>query len=276
MTTRNWTYVRMLTPTFTLLDAAVTRLNTEGEFRAFIAERPWFFLRFVDVLGPQLRIRTAFDEHDQTAFIHWAHGWYAELVAAYDDDDLAAVDGPIPGRIGFDVCTYRPEIEKYGSLDAVERIEDLWTRQSPPALELWSPASSRTARVGLWSMVAHDVMRQLFEPTPRTEAVVAHANYWLQSTTPGPTTGDFVARIGELMRRFNAHEPMAQQVAFADDLVVTIEGLAELPDAVTTESYAFNLLHILANRLGLSPVEEGLAMLAVAGFDPTSNALVNA
>jgi len=276
MRSRNWTYVRMLAPDFRLLDQAVVRLSNDASFAQRTKASPWFFLRFVEVLGPQLRLRVLLDEDDRMDFVEWAQGWYADLVGEFDESDLGNVDGPVPGRIGFDVCSYRPEIEKYGSIAAVERIEDLWAPQSQTALQAWSGNSSRQLRTGLWAIVAHDTMQALFGPVERHAVASSHAEYWLSRFPTRQSSQQFISTVGALLERFDSVDDYPNRTLLSDGLITAMRDLDTIDGSVGARSYSFNLLHILANRLGLSPLEEGLAMLAVDHYSGRNQVLLSA
>lgn len=266
MTRRHWTYVRLLVPTTKALDIACNRLADDEPFDRLRAEHPWFYLRFVGVLGPQIRLRMLCGEDgrdavERQAFLAWASRWYGELTDVVRDMPAAA-QGPFPGRIGFDVASYRPEVNKYGSAEVVGGVEDLWARQCDALMGLWGDATQQTARTLCWTVVARAVTRELFGTDAMSERST-HASYWARAVRPTPqASARFNSGLAKLVLHVDeggAEVPPTIET-MTTDLVDSIRAFAECERAADRSSLSFNLLHILANRLGLSPLEEGLAM----------------
>lgn len=262
---RNWTYVKWLLPNVEALDRTVTALAESPDFALRRHDQPWFFLRYVDFYGPQLRLRVLAEPGQRLPLVEWARNWYLEQITELEEAGLGSPGGPVPGRMGFDVAPYRPETTKYGSIACVERVEDLWTRQCPQVLDLWSPPHTKSARIAVYTTVALEVMEGLGLAGDNGSAFRTHAWYWLRSMNPSQQVAQrFIGQVRHAVVGPQGGTRRTSPGTFSTDLLVAIQDLVDLPDSRAMAHYAFNLLHILANRLGLAPIEEGLVMMALA------------
>lgn len=260
---RNWTYVKLMFPNAKLLDTAVTALGDSDGFGEIRRSTPWFFLRYVDYYGPQLRLRLQAESANRLSYVRWAQAFYKDLLSA--DARAPRVEANrVPGRVGFDVASYQPEITKYGSIACVELVEDLWSAQCEDVIGYWQSPNTKSRRVETFAMISKDVMAQLFGTEEMTSLCRMHGWYWIRSTTPSQPGAKKFMELIEAIDRTDTHSHGSLNAALADSVVDTVARLTQLPGARLEPNYAFNLLHILANRLGLAPVEEGLVMLAHA------------
>lgn len=257
----------------------------------------WHFLRMTDDGGPHLRLRLlpadpagleplAARAQQQLATLvaelpFTPESPFTPLVAAAGPQ---AVQGAAPpahfARAHVQRDTYEPETGKYGTGEMLEICETHFQRSSEIAVaaiaaELLEGRSRKWIAPLLMARCVH-----LFElPRSPRQFLGDYCDYWMRSADP---TQDHVGRFSERIAEIRAipFDPLdagAVLVAGEKDLLARWEAsIREVSRAARRhfpqndnfrDQLAFNLCHLMMNRLGFPAVDEAYLASLVAAFD---------
>jgi len=248
---RDWLYYRIYLTDLKDAEGVLER-TVRPEISASRSQFPqlrWFYLRFVDATGPQLRLRLNLPLSElESLERHW-------------DARLAA-----PGVQRFVKSLYAPEIAKFGTNSAMRFAEELFQRGSELALECLGPRL-RTMRTAYGAAVATLLLAGL----PAWQRIAfLHQYGWYWSGGPNTRRGGWPADIGPKARRFRTHvdhvlaDPgtCALLTAYQRDFWDALRSPARRDVPRSDYFLLFHHLHLTNNRLGVYPAAEaGLARL---------------
>ncbi|WP_179079196.1 thiopeptide-type bacteriocin biosynthesis protein [Streptomyces rectiverticillatus] len=245
-----------------LLDGPVREIVAEG--RRLCPGHRWFFIRYFDKRGPQIRLR----QHgplDALAELERLAG--SVLERAGRADGVAGYTGFVPGL-------YEPETAKYGAGNGIERAEEVFRASSELALRFSGPRHT-PLRLG-HAIVATASAMDILPPAQRVSFLYNMRWYW--SGRDGRAAEEQRHRIrSAAIRNREALEarfrmvhggPQAQAQAVQEYTDLLRETLrTPFPGRRTVPYLLFHFAHLMNNRLGLLPAEEAL----VAEFLLTSS-----
>ncbi|MFD5829425.1 thiopeptide-type bacteriocin biosynthesis protein [Lentzea sp. NPDC060358] len=231
-----------------------------------LAGREWFFLRYWES-GPHLRVRFRGDPGDLRAEL-------AALVAA---QDFATTDDE-PGwwpHGDVRVVEYVPETARYGGREALPVAEDLFCRSTEVAVAVLRAARTDSARLSAAIGLVMATAAALDLDLPRAASWLRTLGTGWRTVSewaPAPTIGSHIAahqllsqRGQDLAERWH-REPTGAVAYWVDKIRAARPKLgAWLPHVWASQ------LHMLLNRLGISPNEERMICwtAAAAALSPT-------
>lgn len=258
----------------------------------------WHFLRMIDDGGPHLRVRfLPADPHareslaarierelrtlaDELPFT--PESPFTPLVATRRTDGAAAAMVPAPRapRAHVQRDAYEPETGKYGLGEMLEACETHFQVSSEIAAaaiaaELLEGRSRKGIAPLLMARCVH-----LFElPRPSRQFLADYCDYWLRGADPAEDhRGRFAERIADLrILPFDPLDADALLVAGEQDLLARWEtSIRQVSRAAGRhfarndnfrDQLAFNLCHLMMNRLGFPATDEAYLACLVAAFD---------
>lgn len=272
-----WLYLRLYPGSLEKLDfliSAAVRPAVELSQRFPDIDR-WFFIRYIDYLGPHLRLRFR-------GPVDGISRMYNPLIELVQTNLEAAGAIPQPsvrrlvpvplqagadGHVGYQLDMYEPEYAKYGGPVGVEIAEAVFDASSKLVLWVYEqgiPSLSDRANLAL---VLMRLAAGTFLPT------IDHMSFWTYYSWywSGGSTGHGEA----LRRRFRAAAVRgAQQTTTQCRLFLEENGVRQEVDrygmelakarsayqtaavAVPNKELCFHFVHMMNNRLGIYPVEE--------------------
>jgi len=232
----------------------------------------WFFIRYSDHGGSHLRLRlkplgeasdlrrAAETVINQTlrALPRIPPPIYRPVVSQRDPDNLKGIIQVIEGE-------YKPEINKFGP-QGIFVAERLFQLSSESAVE-----TLISERVGVCSRkslipIFMEAVRKAFIPIDQTTFWANYSNYWLQLS--GVSVDDWLQRFSTKSKELRERnvEILAQDallpLAIQNIIGKWREGLCEAArifqrlEERTSIGLAFQFIHLMNNRLGVSPIEE--------------------
>lgn len=277
-----WLYYKLYPGGFGRLDEALAALATLVE-RHTPSIRRWFFIRYVDEVGPHLRFRVL-PEPDRVAHLHqalWAAtaGWLAERAPpAQPRTWLTVEDKPrhpySSTTKALELAVYEPECKKYGGVRGVELAEQIFQVSSTFVLR----ATGRGSSDGLTrAAIARAVMVPLVDGcmgSAAGEFWSQYAGYWLRGVRADHLSMEVsearrdVKAVADLLQAAWSEGPTGADLdRERDAYVAAVHQYLEQATADTgrpLHALLFHQVHMTNNRLGLSPVEESIVALPLA------------
>lgn len=254
----------------------------------------WHFLRMIDDGGPHLRVRVlpadpqgreplaARLELELRALVaelpFTPESPFTPLVAARQADGVAAAVPALRAHVQRDA--YEPETGKYGLGEMLEACETHFQVSSEIAAaaiaaELLEGRSRKGIAPLLMARCVH-----LFElPRPSRQFLADYCDYWLRGADPAEDhRGRFAERIADLrVLPFDPLDADALLVAGEQDLLARWEASIRQVSRAAGRHFArndnfrdqlaFNLCHLMMNRLGFPATDEAYLACLVATFD---------
>ncbi|MFF4104243.1 thiopeptide-type bacteriocin biosynthesis protein [Streptomyces sp. NPDC001903] len=253
----------------------------DGRYGAEPDGGAWFFIRYHEG-GPHLRIRFRGAAGSAADAAADAAGLAAEL--ALSAAATTAAPGPWPGRHGeVRAVRYEPETERYGGPAALPVAEEVFAHSTRAAVAALRAVPARADRLRLALDLAHATAYALgLDELESAGWLRRHAASWRWAAEVRPLPGAavhtrvnsvFAAQRTSLARRARAvraglddgsADPWlaqwSRQVRAADARLRTAAAPADRPDAPVRAQRRLwvwaSQLHMLFNRLGVSPDEE--------------------
>ncbi len=244
----------------------------------------WYFLRYWET-GPHLRVRV---RGASATYVTDLAERVAKLIANADhrlldhdhEEYYASIGAPDVSWLPHgDVreVPYEPEIARYGGLDALPVSEELFCRSTEVALAVLPATRTTSAKLSAAFGLAMATATALGFDRPGAAAWLRSlAASWRNVSEPAqpPSTGShraaslILSRHAETLDRKWAAEPTGATAHWASHLRAAYTAVGPDRDYVWASQ-----LHMLFNRLGLTPEEERLVCWVVAASAATPGAL---
>lgn len=253
-----WLYYRIYLTEIDQLDTVLDTVVRPGiaAWRAELPNLSWFFLRFVDPLGPHLRLRLAADTASVAAL---ERDW---------DDRLNAI-APAPRRAGK--YLYAPEYRKFGDAAGIRLAERIFQLSSDTAL-----GCTRERIRGMRTACGAAHLALLVATLPaeqRLGFLHQYAWYWTGgpnqariSVDPGhapDVLSETGVRVMAAARRVLADQLTRDQLlAYRAAYCSAMRGPERTAVPRSDRFLLFHHIHLMHNRMGVYPlVEARLARL---------------
>ncbi|GII81390.1 hypothetical protein Sru01_63720 [Sphaerisporangium rufum] len=281
----SWLYCAIYPGAFERLDGVVQdlvagthhRLETAGEHGR------WFFLRFLDLGGPHIRLRV----QGPAALLDDVYtdltGRFPGFLREMRSDPSAPVEslpGPLPMDYweAVDVRLYEPESRRYGGAEGVHAAEGGFMRSSEIALRAVCEELDRPRRQALAALTMKNVLRHCL-PGAEEQFWSRYFWYWTGRDEPLASAGRAAAvaaatRLAPAIRA--AENGLPPQLVldagdYGDAVRATAAGAIAAGVSLTTWQWVFHLLHLHNNRLGITPADEAV-LAALLGGAPKEDA----
>ncbi|QVQ50248.1 thiopeptide-type bacteriocin biosynthesis protein [Spiractinospora alimapuensis] len=264
----DWWYVRAYPGSGALMDAACDVLVPWlREAAASENADRWFFLRYIDMVGPhlRLRIRCAPDGVDRL------HSRMPELWLALDKippdargEPLIAngLFGDASGAVRVAPGLYAPEMHKYGGPAGVEAAERLFTASARwYADNLPHRSPRRFRRAALATTLMRELVTTALPPEDWKEFWLRHRRQWgwqLVMSQGKAAVPDLVSETVTGVREVVADVDVAAVRTHVASVVATFEEVTRSNSGVDRLDLLLNYLHMDINRWGFVPAEEAL------------------
>ncbi|GLX40758.1 hypothetical protein Sros01_68310 [Streptomyces roseochromogenus] len=220
---------------------------------------PWFYLRSIDEFGMHLRLRVRVPTARASTVDRLVETRVQTFLALTARNPARPV-----GHLGFSRCPYAPEGHKYGGPAGVRRAERLFQTGSETALTL----VPYTAAQRLHAARTH--LSGLTASLPATQRVAfLHQYAWYWSHGPQGRAPGYAARLDALLRGQPpvppAHpEPVRAALdAYVQQCRALVEEAAAAQPRTSLSYLLFQHIHLMHNRLGVTPLEEALTARAL-------------
>ncbi|KOU36488.1 thiopeptide-type bacteriocin biosynthesis protein [Streptomyces sp. WM6378] len=234
-----------------LLDGPVREIV--GEAGRLCPGHRWFFIRYFDRRGLQIRLR----QHGPLdALAELEHRSAAVLERAGRADGIA-------GYTGFLPSLYEPETAKYGAGAGIARAEEVFLASSRLTLRITGPGywPLRLGYAGVTTAAAVELL-----PAAQRVAFLYNMS-WYWSGGNGRTAQELRHRVRsaadrnrealEARYRIVHNGPHAHAIReYTDLLRETLH--TPFAERLTVPHLLFHFVHLMNNRLGLRPAEEAL------------------
>jgi len=277
-----WLYLKLYPGRLELLDDTVRVVAAPLAAAAADHASRWFFLRYVDAAGPHIRLRLltpldAADEvaaalPDQLTALRGLTGRPAARPAAPPltlPGTPAAPEEAAPPEARLDV--YEPEYAKWGEPRYMAAVEDAFQRSSELAVRLLAEMDGGLAtRLAVGRCLFGGLLAALpVSDAARERFLASHFEWW----TGGARSGVGPARREAAAAASREMEPevTARVREIASSPVVgaapgvfaaSVTEMLPLADPARKPLFlAFHLLHLMLNRLGVTPDEEAVLSL---------------
>ncbi|MEU6560084.1 thiopeptide-type bacteriocin biosynthesis protein [Nocardia nova] len=256
-TDSRWIYYRIYTDDFGSLEPLLTELVAPvvREARPRVREFGWFFLRYLDPIGFQLRVRL---RGTPAALPMMEEMFDARLRAA------SALGGR--DRLGcrqFGKYVYAPEYAKYGSAGEIRRAERIFEASSELALS--RQLAEDPASPVVWAAACLLAVIADWPDDTRLGFLYHYTWYWTGGVEPGEwrlpwTEDDTIARrassLAQRARDLLGTES-GRDIAGYSETLWRLAGRGHHPDARNSDHLtAFHHVHLTNNRLGVQPWQE--------------------
>ncbi|MBV2153703.1 lantibiotic dehydratase C-terminal domain-containing protein [Kitasatospora sp. SUK 42] len=277
-----WLYLKLYPGHADLLDATLTDVVAPVVDRLAPRAERWFFLRYLDLAGPHIRLRLRLPHADADAFVLQRSSLIEQLSAVVARPGLAPPPGlpviPVNAvrsrpEIRFDL--YEPEYTKWGGPQYLAVAEHVFQETSATALRLIAGSDGGFVhRLALGRLVLTLLLDRLdLTATERDGFLRTHYAWWSGLKHATPTDGanrDTSLRAAFAQVRSDVLVRSAQltDAALTSDLIdlLCTEMVAGIEKRIHQQPLylAFHYLHLSLNRLGITPVEEALVSLLAA------------
>ena len=229
--------------------------------------RRWFFLRYLDQVGVHIRFRLLLpiDAADRLAAEQPALLTRMVALPARAPDGAESLPAG-PGAPQVRLAVYEPELAKWGGPSALPAAEQVFQSSSAVALRvLGEVGPTATDRIAAGRLVVDRVLGGLDLPGPaRVDFLRTHFQWW--SGGVPETAARLTREAGERAETVAArHRVLADNdalVAALDEFVAALRSalLARRPEQKPLY-LVFHHLHLMLNRLGVTPPEEAQVSL---------------
>ncbi|OIJ99066.1 hypothetical protein BIV23_29025 [Streptomyces monashensis] len=220
----------------------------------------WFYLRFIDEFGMHLRLRVQVPLRCISAVDGLIDGRTHAFLSRKANEPTAGT----AAHLGFSRSVYAPETRKYRGEGGVQHAEQLFQLGSNTALTLMPYAASQRLLVTR----AHLEMLTSLLPEPRRRAFV-HQYAWYWSHGPHGRAPGYADHLDALLDSRPAAarscpEPVQATLASYTQQCQTHLDEAVAAQPLTPKPYLlFHHVHLMHNRLGVTPLEEALTARAL-------------
>jgi hypothetical protein len=235
----------------------------------------WFFLRYTDDTGPHVRFRIA-SKPGLAEDLREALSDTLSLLPTLPRDvsrplvDLGGMSiAPSVGApLQFVRCGFEREWEKYINPTGADVVETNFYRSTELAVHLLRPAALETdVRKNLGPRIVREALATLLPGREPSSSADNYAEYWLKRLKGHDLKRRFEVKADQLLASGMLRDDEGHMAAFAAPLLrAWTDSLVEVRrtfvasnlyrDAAHEEMLAFDLLHLMNNRLGFTLVEE--------------------
>jgi thiopeptide-type bacteriocin biosynthesis protein len=248
-----WLCVQLYPGDWTSLDAAIKDVVRPARVEAFaLGVDRWFFIRYIDLSGPHLRLRV----RGETDAINAVYQRWRLSLRRQMAGDLSVRSGDVRDVL---VVPYEPEFEKYGGPAGVEIAERAFDVSSDAVLDLLDLCAAPGPRLAIATLV----MRRLAGCVPDVDPARFwryHDNFWTlpgARTPPAALAPDTDRTLHELEGDLGRRVQIVSLVnRLADSTTAAISDALALDVNLTPEHLLLHHLHMTVNRLGILPNQE--------------------
>ncbi|MGP4066187.1 thiopeptide-type bacteriocin biosynthesis protein [Oceanobacillus sp. M65] len=275
---KNWVFYSIYVPTFNYLEHSIEGIviPTVEKVKSNFVIHQWFFIRYVDMQGPHIRLRFLIDEKDMECL--------EEVMDEVIEKKLAALISkpPLPlSRLlrlppqekefeaSFDQEEYEPEYEKYGGIQGVKIAEQCFELSSELVIN-FTNSSNFTDKdrfdlsLLLMKITAKQAKLSKIEEHELWERILS---YWSGSTynEDDRFKNNLIEaakkRLDVLGRKLEAISQKTSMIQLVNDYEMGLgNAFSSMTKSekivVTKEHLAFHYIHMMNNRLGVTPIEE--------------------
>lgn len=282
-----WLYYQIYPGHFERLDRVIRDIVAPAVEAARQAEglQRWFFLRYIDhARGVHIRLRFQGQPHVLDALEPRISALIAEKLADIREAEpeptrrLVPLPAPPPlsGYVGYELGIYEPEYEKYGGEDGVRFAEQVFQTSSEIALEVLRGEDAPMGQRAVTALLLMQAAAEVAVEAERRDAFwEEYTAYWCgegQLAAAGQIQAHLrsaAARRRDVAASQRAHhlgkDHVRRQVeAFRAAIRDNLAAARDQGLPVTAEHLGFHHIHLMNNRLGITPLEEAyLAQLLV-------------
>jgi thiopeptide-type bacteriocin biosynthesis protein len=252
-----WLFVHLYPGDWTLLDAAIAGVvrPARNEALALGADR-WFFIRYIDISGPHLRLRVRGNTDTMNAVHHrWRESLRSQM-AVMTRPSSATVDPEVVFR------PYEPEYEKYGGPAGVDTAEQAFEACSDAVLDLIDMSATSIRRLALTTLL----MRSMPGAVPHLDWTGFwdyHDRFWTRRGSPPPAGSIIPAATDDALRKLEssyASDPAAVALVsrIGDATAAAVMTALATDSGLSAEHLLLHHMHMAVNRLGVLPRQEAL------------------
>lgn len=235
MSERTWLYLKIYPGSLVQLDRVIVTVALRIVHENAVEIERWHYLRFVDGDGPHVRFRCLINLDAADAIV----------------SNLGRLEKQAGPQARIDVGYYDPEVRKWGRGYDLSLAEVQFQLASECAAMLISSRTSQRIRRAACEFAFTSICEVLLlDQNSKVAFFETHARWWLGSA-------DLRAAAARVPMPRSEHVPKAFVVA-VQDLVCDFRFWCQRhsnPERLVY--FAHHLIHLLNNRLGLSPAEEG-------------------
>jgi len=278
---RTWLYLKLYPGRLDLLDAVATDVVGPFVTQHRVEWSRWFFLRYHDASGPHVRLRMSLEPDAADAIALEA----SDLAARFGDlRALRAADLNVPGMLAppggvaatFDsdvvVDLYEPEWTKWGGPAYLPVAEHMFEHSSVAALDLIDVTRRGWQdRLAVAVAIIDDSLDRVgLLGDDRARFLDEHFRWWsggASLTDPRRRALDGVveAIAGQVRTRRGEHAKRGDCTDPVGDFTRALATTLTISNPEQKPAYLlFHHLHLMLNRVGVSPHEEALVSLLVA------------
>lgn len=279
---RDWTYLKIYVGhAVDKLDHLILDLLPRVVEEA-VTER-WFFIRYFDEGGLHLRLRVLprdgmaalvrrnVEEQANSSLTRLGQappGFYRPMMAL-STESVSATGQAARGFLSrIDSAQYEPELDKFGDGQCMTIAEQLFQSSSKCAYEIIRAESEgRLSRKTLAPILMNAVLQSIPPSTSTSDFWSQYASYWLGGYAQGANTWrtTFSQKASDLAQRglpIIPSELRPEEARQVHSWRNALEHAASLYNQVppgqrpSPDVLAFNLVHLMNNRLGFQPLEE--------------------
>jgi len=255
-------YVDHYEETQLVLEHLVSGIHRLG--RTTIPTARWFFIRYVDHRGLQVRLRHRAGIEDLAAFESATDAFLADK-----DSWPAALRRGYRGSVK---SVYEPETTKYGGRGGVDRAERVFQDSSDLALSLAAEPEYWHRRFR-YAACLTELTAGLLPPTTRTAFLYNIAWYWCGQSGPEAAADRHRVRTAAArsvhtlregihqLRHDAAYERLERHVALMAECLTGSRMITGRQPA----NLLFHMAHMNNNRLGIKPIEEAVIAEVLLG-----------
>ncbi|MDL5142787.1 thiopeptide-type bacteriocin biosynthesis protein [Bacillus atrophaeus] len=290
---KEWVFYSIYVPRAEYLEKIIVNIVTPAvqQIKNSVQVHKWFFIRYIDMQGPHIRLRFLVDEAEMEAAEELLEERFSQCLSAVIAEPVPDLSRLLPVKAetadfesGFQQEEYEQEYEKYGGLQGVDVAENIFQSSSELALlfvnhDYFSDKDRFDLALLLMKITAEKASLSEAETRQLWESML---HYWSGADyTEGisykikleEAAKKRVDVINQVMERMAA-DPRVKELTdgYGQVLEYAFSEIKKSKKIRTPVSHlAFHYIHMMNNRLGVWPIEEaylGALLAHTSGYVP--------
>ncbi|MCY8960573.1 thiopeptide-type bacteriocin biosynthesis protein [Bacillus atrophaeus] len=290
---KEWVFYSIYVPRAEYLEKIIVNIVTPAvqQIKNSVQVHKWFFIRYIDMQGPHIRLRFLVDEAEMEAAEELLEERFSQCLSAVIAEPVPDLSRLLPIKAetadfesGFQQEEYEQEYEKYGGLQGVDVAENIFQSSSELALlfvnhDYFSDKDRFDLALLLMKITAEKASlseaetRQLWESMLHYWSGADYTEGISYKTKLEEAAKKRVDVINQVMERMAA-DPRVKELTdgYGQVLEHAFSEIKESEKIRTPVSHlAFHYIHMMNNRLGVWPIEEaylGALLAHTSGYVP--------